>query len=412
MPVEMRADVVENDFPEYALEIRRATAADLEVATELIDEYCAAIQVQIRDTPGNILDYLRMPRSGIWLAFASGVAAGVVVLREISEDPNAGEMKRLYVRPRYRKQGIGSALIAAVERFGREHNLEWLYLDTKDDLQPALALYQRAGYEPCGRYNNNPQATIFLRKRLNSEVLVRIFKPGDEAAFRELNEQWIAKYFVIEEKDREVLGDPVRQILAPGGQIFMAIKDGRPIGCCALLAMPAGVFEVAKMAVAEKERRHGVGRKLLEFAIEYAKRHSAQKLYIETNHTLPNAIRLYESCGFVHIPPERVHASPYARANVFLERHAERRRRRLLHFLEHRNRRRRLISDQNRRTRIGLQNPCTAVGEIAPQLLVCLVPEIVSEDYTARIDVGVIVNPFLELVAGRVADEHELVSWN
>lgn len=150
-------------------------------------------------------------------------------------------------------------------------------------------------------------------------IHLRPFKPGDEPAFRILNEAWIAKYFVIEGADRAVLEDPVKNILEPGGHIFMALLDDRPVGCCALIAMRPGEFEVAKMAVLEEERGRGIGRKVLEYAIAQAKKLDAERLYLETNRKLANAIHLYESVGFRYVSPEQVIPSPYARANVFME---------------------------------------------------------------------------------------------
>jgi len=91
------------------------------------------------------------------------------------------------------------------------------------------------------------------------------------------------------------------------------------VGCCALLAMRPVEFEVAKMAVAESSRRSGVGRRLLAQVIEAARASGARRLYLETNQKLTAAIRLYESMGFQHIPPERVTPSPYVRANVYME---------------------------------------------------------------------------------------------
>jgi putative acetyltransferase len=150
-------------------------------------------------------------------------------------------------------------------------------------------------------------------------MTIRQFELGDEAAFRDLNEAWIARHFVVEEADRKVLNDPVSHILRPGGAIFMAIEDGSAIGTCALLAMEDGGFEVAKMTVAERCRGQGIGRKLLAHAIEHARAMGASRLYLETNNALQNAIHVYESLGFRHLPPERVHSSPYARANVYME---------------------------------------------------------------------------------------------
>lgn len=153
----------------------------------------------------------------------------------------------------------------------------------------------------------------------NGVMTIRQFEPGDEGAFLELNKAWIAGNFVVEEKDWEVLNDPVGHIIQPGGALLMAIEDSEAIGTCALLPMENGTFEVAKMTVAEKCRGLGIGKKLLSHVIEYARTLGASRLYLETNSKLQNAIHVYESLGFQHLPPERVHPSPYARANVYME---------------------------------------------------------------------------------------------
>jgi N-acetylglutamate synthase-like GNAT family acetyltransferase len=147
----------------------------------------------------------------------------------------------------------------------------------------------------------------------------RTFQPGDEAAFQHLNEAWIERYFTIEERDREILENPSRFILGPGGEILFGTIDGVIVACCALVPMEEGCFEVSKMTVAEEYRSHGIGRELLEAVIQKAKEMGASRLYLETNSKLTNAIRLYRSVGFVDVPPERSHPSPYARANVRME---------------------------------------------------------------------------------------------
>jgi putative acetyltransferase len=150
-----------------------------------------------------------------------------------------------------------------------------------------------------------------------SEVIVREFQPADADAFFELNREWIQRYFWLEPADLEVLWHPQTAILDPGGHIFMAVRNGVCVGCCSLIAMGPGEYELAKMAVTPAERRHGVGRKLIATAIAKAERLNATRLYLETNHTLTGAISLYESMGFRHLPP---HHSHYSRADVFMER--------------------------------------------------------------------------------------------
>jgi hypothetical protein len=46
---------------------------------------------------------------------------------------------------------------------------DWMYLDSKDNFTDAIAMYRRLGYSPCERYNDNPQATVFFRKRLTPQ---------------------------------------------------------------------------------------------------------------------------------------------------------------------------------------------------------------------------------------------------
>ena len=143
------------------------------------------------------------------------------------------------------------------------------------------------------------------------------FESGHADAFRTLNEAWIETYFAIEAKDREVLNNPQSKIIDPGGRIFMALKDGAPVGCVALMKMPDGGFEVAKMTVAEGLRGSGLGRKLLQRCIDAGAEAGASRLYLETNASLAPALALYRAMGFQDLPPTE---TPYARADVFMER--------------------------------------------------------------------------------------------
>jgi hypothetical protein len=56
--------------------------------------------------------------------------------------------------------------LEAQEQFARTQGFHWIYLDSTDDFKAALALYRKRGFVPCERYNDNPQATIFLRKNI------------------------------------------------------------------------------------------------------------------------------------------------------------------------------------------------------------------------------------------------------
>jgi GNAT superfamily N-acetyltransferase len=148
--------------------IRQATLRDLSIAFALAEEYFEEINVWVRDKKEEFAEYIRSGDGGVWLAFAGEQPTGCIVLHRLACIPRCGEIKRLYIRASHRRQGLADRLLQALEQNAIQLSYEWLYLDTKDDLAQAIRFYERHGYKRCGRYNSNPQATIFMRKRLSS----------------------------------------------------------------------------------------------------------------------------------------------------------------------------------------------------------------------------------------------------
>ena len=143
------------------------------------------------------------------------------------------------------------------------------------------------------------------------------YRPDHAAAWRSLNEDWLrAGGYALEAKDQLVLSDPRGVILDRGGHIFIAERDGAPVGCCSLMAMADGGFEVGKMAVTEGARGHNLGWRLLEACAAAARERGAARLYLETNAAQTHAIALYRRFGFVDLPAQ---PTPYARCNVWME---------------------------------------------------------------------------------------------
>ena len=141
----------------------------------------------------------------------------------------------------------------------------------------------------------------------------------DAIAFRTLNEEWITRHFALEAKDIETLGNPEYAILRKGGHIFMVHAEGEAIGCVALIPMGEGVYELSKMAISPKLRGQGIGRRLLEHAIDQAKSAGAKSLFLGSSTKLENAVHLYEAAGFRHVPSAALPPMPYTRADVFME---------------------------------------------------------------------------------------------
>jgi DNA-binding MarR family transcriptional regulator/GNAT superfamily N-acetyltransferase len=145
--------------------IERLTAPN-DKALAILQEYYDAVHVVQRDRPGSIQKIIEEPGSGMWLACRGEEVVGCVVLCRLAYVPLASECKRLYVKPTARGNHIADKLLDAQEKFARSQGVEWIYLDSYDDLKTAVALYERRGYQRCERYNDNPQATLFMRKRI------------------------------------------------------------------------------------------------------------------------------------------------------------------------------------------------------------------------------------------------------
>ena len=143
------------------------------------------------------------------------------------------------------------------------------------------------------------------------------FHEGFAPAFKALNVAWISRYFTVVAKDLELLDDPAGKIIKAGGHILMAVEEGEAIGCCALIALQVGGFELAKMAVTEAHKGRGVGRELMAACVERARCVGVRRLYLETNSGLAPALGLYRSFGFQEVQPAE--PSPYARADVMME---------------------------------------------------------------------------------------------
>lgn len=106
---------------------------------------------EIKTLPGKYAP----PAGAILLAFAGDHAAGCVALRPLDE-PGACEMKRMYVRPEYRGQGLGHALGTCIVQAARHAGHRVMRLDTDNNMLAAIAVYTALGFRARDRYNDDP----------------------------------------------------------------------------------------------------------------------------------------------------------------------------------------------------------------------------------------------------------------
>jgi len=144
------------------------------------------------------------------------------------------------------------------------------------------------------------------------------WQPEYSEAFKNMNLQWLEEFFWVEPHDEDVLGDPEKHIIQPGGMIFY-VQDvtNDLIGCVALMKMEKDIFELTKMAVKPEHRGKKIGHKLMEYSINFGKQENWKKLIIYSNRKLENAIHLYKKYGFEEIPIEE--NNPYSRGDIKMQ---------------------------------------------------------------------------------------------
>ncbi|TQV88058.1 bifunctional helix-turn-helix transcriptional regulator/GNAT family N-acetyltransferase [Aliikangiella coralliicola] len=136
---------------------------------------------------------------------------------------------------------------------------------------------------------------------VNSEVEIVDFTPALAGYFKSINNEWIVDMFELESSDREILDNPQKVVIEPGGKIYFAKHPTLGIvGTCALLKQGPGRFELTKMGVLKSARGLKVGEVLLEHVIKQADQMSVNNLYLLTNRKCQAAIHLYEKLGFEH----------------------------------------------------------------------------------------------------------------
>lgn len=150
----------------------------------------------------------------------------------------------------------------------------------------------------------------------NSKVKLIDFQEQYAKDFSDINLEWLEKYFYVEDYDLEILSNPEKFILDPGGYIFFALVDEKVAGTVALIKRE-GVYELSKMGVKPQFQGLGIGNKLMDFCIEFSKKQGWKRIFLDSNRKLTPAITLYQKSGFKEIPvPED---TPYERCNIRME---------------------------------------------------------------------------------------------
>jgi carbonic anhydrase len=142
--------------------IQAQSAEDVQRARELFEEYAAWIGIslcfqnfdrELATLPGPYAP----PDGRLLLAIENDQLAGCVALRRIGD--GTSEMKRLFLRPAFRRRGLGKKLAEAIIAAARQIGYQRLRLDTlPGKMDRAIAIYRLLGFQEIPAYYQNPVA--------------------------------------------------------------------------------------------------------------------------------------------------------------------------------------------------------------------------------------------------------------
>mmetsp|Transcript_553 Transcript_553/g.1580 ORF Transcript_553/g.1580 Transcript_553/m.1580 type:complete len:177 (+) Transcript_553:1302-1832(+) len=100
-----------------------------------------------------------------------------------------------------------------------------------------------------------------------------------------------------------LIADLPRIHARPKGEIFVADQASAVVGCAMYYEIAPGTCEIKRVFVDEAARGSGAGRALMQAGIDGATRDGYRRMVLDTVHTLPEAIALYEAMGFAPCAP-------------------------------------------------------------------------------------------------------------
>lgn len=154
--------------------IEAAGVSDIPAVRELFLEYADSLgfnlcfqgfDEELASLPGKYAP----PGGCLLIARMGGEPCGCVALRKL--EGRIGEMKRLYVKPDFRKHGLGKLLVERVIAEAKNRGYESMRLDTLATMQSAIKLYKAYGFYEIPAYTFNPvPGAVYLELRLIEQV--------------------------------------------------------------------------------------------------------------------------------------------------------------------------------------------------------------------------------------------------
>lgn len=246
-------------------------------------------------------------------AAVNQVAGELLKAGLVSETRQKGDDRKRLLKLTSKGRALASRILPIWREIGKATSE--LFQDSGVDLVAGMEATEQA----LDRASIYDRVRVARGESLDPQIEILDYRPAFKKHFRQLNYAWLREHFTVEPEDEKMLSDPKGRIINRGGAVLFAAAGKDILGTCALIRHSASDYELAKMAVAEGSRRHGIGRALGLATIDRASRLGGRRLFLLTSERLPAAIALYRKLGFRDRPMPQEMAAKYNRCTTAME---------------------------------------------------------------------------------------------
>ena len=139
-------------------------------AISLFQEYANSLNISLAfqhfDEELNIINSMYgSPTGCLLLVYDNELPVACAAYRKIGED--ICELKRMYIKPDYRRKGIGQEIMNILCTRSKLNGYRLMRLDTLDTMTPAIKLYSNNGFYTIEAYYHNPnEGVVYMEKSL------------------------------------------------------------------------------------------------------------------------------------------------------------------------------------------------------------------------------------------------------
>ena len=136
------------------------------------------------------------------------------------------------------------------------------------------------------------------------EIIIEEYSEKNKGDFEKIWVDWLSNSMGIipQQIDIDEVKNPLDNYVNKGGMVFYANNNNKCIGVVAVKKLNDKDYEFCKLVVRSEARGLGLGKKLVQKSLEFAKAFGGENIFLQSFHKLEIAVKMYKEMGFIEAP--------------------------------------------------------------------------------------------------------------